>query len=479
MESTSDQYLYKKERKDKFLEKYKKRTREEATYTFIYSSRLEKKYSKDLCEFEYQQLIELLKTFKTNSLNEIWKRKSHIKSYIDWCVNQGHEVDVMAIENITSEDLENCLFDDFDESHISSRQELYELVSKCRNIQDAIVFVLIYEGVLGEKLSELINLQEKDCDFDKKTITINRYNKSMKLHMPNTSMELIKSALKQKIFYTKKGKKRKMSDIYETDYVLRRYKNKEGKNEPVSEGQIRHNRMIPINDILGLHLNPHNILFSGLVDYLKCYHIKKGYLDNEDYQKAHIRFGLSTNGIYYTKKKYERMRAKYGSDWFVSTHGISDKELSFFKWDVNKFKDSVTLKVTDEEIDNMVQDEIIDQLKLEDKSYEEGKRYLAKHMCIERKAVVIKLAKSMFKAKNKRLFCEICTFDFNERYGEEYIEGHHQTPLSQLKSKNSFEVSYEDIILVCSNCHRMIHKKKLFLSKDKIKEKLFVHKLNG
>jgi predicted HNH restriction endonuclease len=57
--------------------------------------------------------------------------------------------------------------------------------------------------------------------------------------------------------------------------------------------------------------------------------------------------------------------------------------------------------------------------------------------------------------------CEICDFDFEEKYGDlgkGFIECHHLIPLSDRKGNESTETSIDDVVLVCSNCHRVIHK---------------------
>ncbi len=84
---------------------------------------------------------------------------------------------------------------------------------------------------------------------------------------------------------------------------------------------------------------------------------------------------------------------------------------------------------------------------------------------------MIRLAKEKFKQENNgRLFCEICGFDFYDTYGEigeDFIEGHHTVPVSKLEEGQVTKV--EDIAIVCSNCHRMLHRKRPWLSKDQLK----------
>lgn len=66
--------------------------------------------------------------------------------------------------------------------------------------------------------------------------------------------------------------------------------------------------------------------------------------------------------------------------------------------------------------------------------------------------------KSVLKEKGE-LKCEACEFDFEKAYGhmgKGYIECHHLIPLFNFQVNK--ETKLEDIALLCSNCHRMIHK---------------------
>lgn len=58
-----------------------------------------------------------------------------------------------------------------------------------------------------------------------------------------------------------------------------------------------------------------------------------------------------------------------------------------------------------------------------------------------------------------RLYCEKCGFDFYEIYGnvgDGFIECHHK--IDVIYYKNNIVVKDSDFILVCSNCHRMLHR---------------------
>jgi 5-methylcytosine-specific restriction enzyme A len=57
--------------------------------------------------------------------------------------------------------------------------------------------------------------------------------------------------------------------------------------------------------------------------------------------------------------------------------------------------------------------------------------------------------------------CQACEFDFEKQYGKigrGFIEAHHLTPLHTLKGQKVALNPKTDFAVLCSNCHRMIHK---------------------
>ncbi|MBE7896962.1 HNH endonuclease [Paenibacillus polymyxa] len=108
----------------------------------------------------------------------------------------------------------------------------------------------------------------------------------------------------------------------------------------------------------------------------------------------------------------------------------------------------------------------------DDTGFPEGKKKLRLHLSRERRPAVVREAKKIFKEKNGgNLFCEICGFNFSSVYGElgeDFIEGHHVIPVSELNEDHKTKV--EDIAMVCSNCHRMLHRRRPWLTKDKLRD---------
>ncbi len=82
---------------------------------------------------------------------------------------------------------------------------------------------------------------------------------------------------------------------------------------------------------------------------------------------------------------------------------------------------------------------------------------------VQRELSVIKRSKKIVaqaKARHKPV-CWACNLDFSEKYGPlgvGYIECHHVDQLSGREGTNQI-TSVEDLALLCSNCHRMVHMK--------------------
>ena len=94
-----------------------------------------------------------------------------------------------------------------------------------------------------------------------------------------------------------------------------------------------------------------------------------------------------------------------------------------------------------------------------DIEFPEGARTQKRHYSLERDPAVVKLAKKRFLKKHGRFFCEVCEFDFAARYGpigSNFIEAHHVIPVCEMAVGASTKPN--DMVLLCSNCHRMVHR---------------------
>lgn len=118
------------------------------------------------------------------------------------------------------------------------------------------------------------------------------------------------------------------------------------------------------------------------------------------------------------------------------------------------------LKVVENKVLLSSIEKIEDDETSEKDSVKEGQVLYKLHKYRERnKKIVEAKKKSVFKSK-KRLECEVCNFDFSLVYGEVgqgFIECHHIKPLASNDLTSITKL--DDLALVCSNCHRMLHRR--------------------
>ncbi|MFI5913747.1 HNH endonuclease [Dactylosporangium sp. NPDC051541] len=110
----------------------------------------------------------------------------------------------------------------------------------------------------------------------------------------------------------------------------------------------------------------------------------------------------------------------------------------------------------------------ISELDVDDDGVEEGGVLLKEHLRRERSP---KLKAKKLEDARKRgaaLACEACGFDFYATYGDrgrDYIECHHRTPLGVTGKTRTRLV---DLALICSNCHRIIHRTRDWLTVEQL-----------
>ena len=108
----------------------------------------------------------------------------------------------------------------------------------------------------------------------------------------------------------------------------------------------------------------------------------------------------------------------------------------------------------------------ISEIDIED---EEGRKLLRTHIIRERSSFLVR----KFKRSLVNFACCICDFDFRNAYGEigeGFIEAHHTKPISELAPGE--KVNVKDLIPVCSNCHRMLHRSSPPVSWRKLRERV-------
>lgn len=94
----------------------------------------------------------------------------------------------------------------------------------------------------------------------------------------------------------------------------------------------------------------------------------------------------------------------------------------------------------------------------------EGRKKLSETATYERSKLLREYAIKYY-TKNGKISCHCCSFNFEDFYGSEigkgFIEIHHTKPIFKYEDEdleNILKDAVKNLIPVCSNCHRMIHR---------------------
>jgi 5-methylcytosine-specific restriction enzyme A len=104
---------------------------------------------------------------------------------------------------------------------------------------------------------------------------------------------------------------------------------------------------------------------------------------------------------------------------------------------------------------------------------EEGRILTRLHKTRERSRKLVEKKKAAALKSHGCLKCEACGFDFKVTYGlrgATFIEVHHTKPVHTLVAGDKTRL--EDLSLLCSNCHRIVHVQRPWLTIEKLKHLL-------
>lgn len=95
---------------------------------------------------------------------------------------------------------------------------------------------------------------------------------------------------------------------------------------------------------------------------------------------------------------------------------------------------------------------------------QEGRKKFIEAAVYERSSTLRNYAITYFLVEDK-IFCQCCNFNFQDFYGERigkgFIEIHHAKPIFKYEDEDleyTLQQAINNLIPVCSNCHRMIHR---------------------
>lgn len=174
------------------------------------------------------------------------------------------------------------------------------------------------------------------------------------------------------------------------------------------------------------------------------------------------------SGVYMKLMNFRRLDPQYPGVGLAN--GSKDEEVV---WNLYASKPA-EMRVLAVEISNLVDNDLdlkkIPDLDTDEVEAEEGRILSRLHRYRERDRTIVAKKKKQFLQACGTLHCEACGFDFQRVYGvrgRDFIECHHARPVSELSDGSKTKLS--DLILLCSNCHRMVHTQRPWIDLQALK----------
>lgn len=289
-----DNEFYNKEVKEAYMEQTKRRV-PSVIRIFKVAASMERSYQKDLYDFNRDELKGLFYLLAPTKFNSSYQNAVHVSSYIDWAIEQGYRQKINPLLAVERDYYRQFVIK---AKQYFTEQELEDMISQCKNPQDAVIIRLRMEGVGGEGNSEILNLKISDVDQENNVLRlVNDNGEERFLKVSDKCISLCVAAHNQKTYLKRNGAYKKnikapTTKLVENDYILKTSITKVDNYQRADKFLI-HRRLSMLSEYFNQpYLTSTNIGYSGMLMYMKHIYLEKGGLNVSDYNAIFNRFGL-------------------------------------------------------------------------------------------------------------------------------------------------------------------------------------------
>jgi integrase len=243
-------------------------SRNTISYIFLASKRAEEIKEMDLYNFSKEDIEHVLSNMHMTSYHTARANVNYISNYINFCIKHGYRENNLNPLDVTDPKWAGKFVDRNIKIHYSY-EEFIDLLEDpmMMNAQDQSFLFLIWEGILGERFSELTELRFEDIDRDNKTIYIKGRDKN--LSISEECLKYLQKAYNQNTYFTFNPKTKEINgekELLPSPYIFRNIQSpRSNPNVPVGMS-VLYNRLHSLQSIFSLDkLTPNAIKQSGMI----------------------------------------------------------------------------------------------------------------------------------------------------------------------------------------------------------------------
>ncbi len=291
--------LYNEDVKNEFLNSYENQgTRDTIGALFTHSAATEEILDKDLYEFSLEEIKDLITDIRPSTNNTAQAFARFVGYYIHWARENGYINSIGNIdplEGVNVKIFNDCV--DKTKKTLFTEDEIINMEEGLVNAQDSVIIRLLFEGVEGTGLSELLNLTGTDRDimFDG-ALRLYDDKKGERYFKPSERCSrFINAALNELNYQTKNGEGIRITEIplVNNEYVIKTV-DKKVVNFGRADKHLVYRRLDNVGKIFDYpYLTAKNIAKSGMLAMARDLYVEHKELEKEQLLEIAEKFNAS------------------------------------------------------------------------------------------------------------------------------------------------------------------------------------------
>lgn len=312
-----------------------KATQEITEYAFKKAKETEELMKKDIYEMNKDELGELIKGLSASTVDSAYNYAFKFQYYIDWASKNGHrEINRNPLAEIEDKKKWVEPFVARYKQSIFTRDEILDMCERLANYPDRAVLLGLFEGIVGEGYSELLNLRKKDIkkEYDKYYATLyNKHGEERTIQISEKLFYYLNKADEATVYYNKNGESDSLrsseSILVESPYIFK--KSARGKQEGKLDLFFVNRKFQMFKDLFGAEfLRAKEVINSGILHMVNSFYVDKGNIDEKDWNAIAEHYDAAF--ISYDGKSYRNtmsIKEKANSKIFEEKYGYKVSEL--------------------------------------------------------------------------------------------------------------------------------------------------------